>query len=453
MYHHFSSMLAVMLVVIAGVTVLIMLEMNSKADKDQEEKSGWFAVHRFLGYLFLVLFAVMLAYMVFSSGGFQADVSLTGPSMPAIVVALLLIPLIMIKVAIARRRSQISAKLILLGTAIFGLSFGLTAITAKYYALNGGGFKYAISKDGEKEVVSVEPGQSVMTRKCSKCHSLERIYTRASDDWMPTVRKMAELDYPNITSADVKQIVEYLNQHQERSVTINTAERARKLIASKCGICHSLDKVYGADMSGQRWSETVDDMIKIVSDPEYLSEKEKQDIVNFLSSRQPRGKLESRPADNSLLSTEELDDVRRLIAQKCSAGCHALDRVLAVKYETAEEWTETVNSMIEISGDPDYLSEKQKQQIIDFLSRRRQEAPGKNEDAARPKSSSADHPLVSRKCGSCHDLERVHQAEKTKTEWMETVSNMAENTGDPNYLSEQEKQDIITIISSWEVMK
>jgi mono/diheme cytochrome c family protein len=444
MYHHFSSMLAVLLVVIAGVTVLIMLEMNnSKADDDKDGKSGWFAVHRFLGYLFLVLFAIMLAYMVFSAGGLQTDMSLAGPSMPAIIVALLLIPLIMIKVAIARRRSHISTKLILLGTAIFGLSFGLTAITAKYYA-SAVDSQYLIPYSGENEQVIVEPGQNVMARKCSKCHSLERIYISAVSDWLPTVRKMAERDYPNITNADVKQIVEYLNQQKERSGS-DKAERARQLISSKCGICHSLDKVYGPDLNEHRWSEIINDMIRIVGDPDYLSEQEKQDIVSFLSSRPPR----------PVAPPTTPPPVEPLAAKKCgsSAGCHAFERVLRVQPKTEEEWTETVSSMIEITGDPNYLTNEEKQEIIKFLIRPQKEKPIKGEDAARPKSSSVDHPLVSRKCGHCHDLERVHQADKTKEEWADTVSNMAENSGDQNYLSEQEKQDIITIISSWEVMK
>ncbi len=448
-------MLAVLLVVIAGVTVLIMLyDMNSKADEDKDGKSGWLAAHRFLGYLFLSLFVVMLVYMVFSAGGLQADIPLSGPSMPAIVVALLLVPLIMIKVAIARRRSQISTKLVLLGTAIFGLSFGLTAITAKYYALNGNGFKYAFSNDGERELVSVEPGQIIMTRKCSKCHSLERVYTSTASDWLPTVRKMAELDYPNITSTDVKQIVGYLNQQQERRQINSEAERGRKLISSKCGVCHSLDKVFGADMNEQHWSETVSKMVKIVGDPAYLSEQEKQSIVKFLSSRQRWKEPRNGQTNGPPPAEPQIDEIRKLVAKKCSAGCHALDRVLGITDKTEEAWTETVNSMIEITGDPEYLSKEEKARIIEFLSRpQQQEKPNKNEDAVRPKSSSADHPLVSRKCGLCHDLERVHQAEKTKEEWKETVSSMAENTGDPNYLTEQEKQDIITIISSWEVLK
>ncbi|WP_417908540.1 hypothetical protein [Candidatus Electronema sp. PJ] len=443
-------MLAVLLIVIAGVTVLIMLEMNSKVHEEQE-KTGWIDTHRFLGYLFLVLFAFMLAFMVFKVGSFREDMPI-----PVTILALLLIPLIMIKVVIARQKTQISTKLILLGTAIFGLSFGLTGITAKYHASHGWDFpSLFLTNVGSKDMESVEPGQIIMSRKCNKCHSLERVYTTAVADWSPTVNKMAALDYPNITSSEVKEIVDYLNQQQARrkqQKLQSDTERGRKLVSSKCTHCHTLDRVFRADMNEQRWNETIDDMVKIMGIPDYLSAQDKRDIVSFLSHRREERRELWAGTENEQ-PIKATDGVRGLISQKCSAGCHALDRVLRTK-KTREEWAETISSMIEITGDTEYLSAKEKEQIINFLSLPPEQRGKKQEDAdAQPKSSRLDHPLVNSKCGGCHTLERVHQAEKSKEEWEKTVNSMAQGTGDPNYLSEQEKKDIVTIISSWEVVK
>ncbi|MGR0480958.1 MAG: hypothetical protein ACTFAL_06010 [Candidatus Electronema sp. V4] len=450
MYQQFSFMLAVLLVVIAGVTVLIMLEMNSSQQEPRSKSgSGCPFFQRVLGYLFLVLFAVLLACMVFRAGSLQEDM----PA-PVIILALLLVPLIMIKVVIARQQAQISTKLILLGTAIFGLSFGLTGMAAKYYAQNGDRLKSSLLlSDAEQNTVSMEPGQAIMSKKCSKCHSLERIYTASMTDWSPIVSRMANFDAPNISSTEVKHIAEYLNQLEEKKrqqLLDDKIKRGRKLISAKCSTCHSLDKIFIAEMNAQRWRETVDDMIKIVGEPSYMNDEEKEIIISFLSSRrQGRRELWADAESNGALSPQ-LDGVRKLISRKCSAGCHALERVLRSE-KSREAWTETVNSMVEMTGDPEYLSEPEKRQIIDFLSLPLDKRGGGA--TAPPPSAGLEHPLLKAKCQRCHSLQIVEQAEKSTDEWAQTVNKMAENSGDPNYLSEQEKQDIITIISSWEVMK
>ncbi len=428
-------MLAVLLVVIAGVTVLIMLEMNS-SPQEPGGRSGCPLFQRILGYLFLALFAALLACMVFQAGSLQENM----PA-PVMILALLLVPLVMIKVVIARQQARISTKLLLLGTAIFGLSFGLTGMAAKYYAQHGDRLKSGLLISGEEPNIDIEPGQAIMSKKCSKCHSLERIYTATMTDWSPIVSRMASNDASNISSAEVKHIAEYLNKLEDRKFE----KRARQLISAKCVICHALDKIFIAEKNAQRWREIVDRMIKIVGDPSYMNDEEKEVIIRFLSSRR-----QGRILDPPDIGADDLIGVRKLIARKCSAGCHALERVL-IPEKSREEWTETVNSMVEMTGDPEYLSEPEKQQIIDFLSLPLDER--RSGPAAEPPSARLEHPLLKAKCQHCHSLHVVEQAEKSTDEWAQTVSKMAENSGDPNYLSEQEKRDIITIISSWEVLQ
>ncbi|MCI5146863.1 MAG: hypothetical protein D3923_15395, partial [Candidatus Electrothrix sp. AR3] len=348
MQPQFSSMLATLLVVIAGVTVLIMLEMNGKM-KETQKKSVWVITHRILGYLFLILFAFMLVYMVIRAGSFHEE--LPAKAMLHIILALLLVPLIMIKVVIARRRAQLSTKLILLGMAIFGLSFGLTGITAGYYAFHRGDFKYTAFSGANKEILSIEHGQKIMNRKCSKCHSLERVYRTYKSDmaWAQTINKMATLDYPNITNSDLQQIVDYLSKQQEKRQVDADKEIGRNLVAQKCNICHGLDKVFGADLNKEEWNETINKMTKILGDPDFLSQHEQGSIIHFLTTRKRR-------SSDLQKDTTKMEAVRLLVARKCSVGCHALDRVLR-EAKNEVDWREPVNSMIEITGDPNFLSE------------------------------------------------------------------------------------------------
>jgi len=57
-----------------------------------------------------------------------------------------------------------------------------------------------------------------VTRKCSKCHSLERVYRafKSDESWAKTINKMALLDSPNITSFDVKQVLNFLRAQQKK---------------------------------------------------------------------------------------------------------------------------------------------------------------------------------------------------------------------------------------------
>lgn len=441
MHPQFSSVLATLLVVIGGVTVLIMLEMTGKV-RDTPRRKSWILVHRILGYLFLILFASLLVFMVIKAGGFQEE--LPARAMVHVILALLLVPLIMIKIVIARRHAQLSTKLIMLGLAIFGLSFGLTGITAGYYALHRFDYRYKMLSDIDDDILNVEIGQKITNRKCSKCHSLERVYQSYKSDvaWTHTIHKMAELDYPNITNFDVKHIVGYLVQQQEKRQGEEEEklrmEIGRSLVKKKCSLCHDLERIFGAKKNQQEWTETVNRMTQTSGDADYLSDQEAKDIVYFLTNIRKQLVLPPDPNPPNPIK------ITKLLEVKCSAGCHALDRVLRV-FKTEKEWVKTVNSMVEITGNPNFLTPQEKKDIVHFLSTRKPEDNSSDEKNNWGKL----HPLLENKCNVCHDLNRIQRVERNKEEWTDIVNSMVESTGDPNYLSTQEKDKIIDIISDW----
>ncbi|HIP38967.1 MAG TPA: hypothetical protein EYG88_06260 [Desulfocapsa sulfexigens] len=130
-----------------------------------------------------------------------------------------------------------------------------------------------------------------MSRKCSKCHSLERVYRAFKSDtiWAATINEMALLDSPNISTFDVKQVLNYLIEQQKIRKTkrvVSPEEGIGKtLVSSKCSICHNLDRIFGASKDREEWTSTVGRMIATMNDPDFLSEQEKAAIVTFLSSR------------------------------------------------------------------------------------------------------------------------------------------------------------------------
>ncbi len=442
MFDQFSTLLAVLLLVLAGVTVLIMLEMNNTRTSEKE-KGIWFIIQRVFGYVFLVLFAILLGYLLIKIGTIRDEIPTS--ILIYMALALILIPLVLIKVVIARRQAQVSTKLTLLGIALFGLAFGLTGLTA----LQGDGDILHGFLGKSYSISGGEHAQRIMNRKCGKCHSLERIYQTYKPDWSETVNRMAQFDYPNISNAEVRQIVQYLTEQQEKIQTLTETNAVRSLISRKCSICHNLDKIYKTKLNQKEWTDIVADMIKIMGDPNFLSLQEQEEIVQYLSSRQSDYIIGSRP------EIVNPDNPRALLELKCSAGCHDVARIERIK-KSREEWIETVYNMVEISGDPNFLTEQEMEEIVNFLSKDKKDKEDKDdteeEENTRPRSAGLDHPLVSNKCSGCHNLERVYQAGKSKEEWAMIVNSMASTSGDPNFLTDKERREIITIISTWEVI-
>jgi nitrate/TMAO reductase-like tetraheme cytochrome c subunit len=431
MFDQFSTLLAVLLLVLAGVTVLIMLEMNNTRTSEKE-KGIWFIIQRVFGYVFLVLFAILLGYLLIKIGSIRDEIPTSILIYTAL--ALILIPLVLIKVVIARRQARVSTKLTLLGIALFGLAFGLTGLTAL---------------QGKNEKYGGEHAQGIMSKKCSKCHSLERIYQTYKPDWNETVNRMAQFDYPNINNAEMRQIVQYLTEQQEKIQPFTETNAVRSLISRKCSICHNLDKIYKTKLNQKEWTDIVADMIRIMGDPNFLSLQEQEEIVQYLSSRQSVIIIESK--------TVNPDNPRALLELKCSAGCHDVARIERIK-KSREEWIETVYNMVEISGDPKFLTVQEMEDIVNFLSRdnkgqdQEQEQEVEDQDI-RPNSAKADHPLLITKCSGCHNLERIYRTGKSKEEWATLVNNMAYTSGYSNFLTDEERRDILNIISTLELVQ
>jgi len=286
-----ASLLAALYIALGAVTVFIMLEMTGRA-RDHSGKALWIHTHKIFGYLFVSLFVFMLLFMIRKLSGFQEELS--ARAVTHIVLALLLVPLVIVKILLVRRHPQLNNRLPLLGITIFSLSFALTGLTAGYYVLHRSNLTYTTLSALDNDVLDLDLGKSIVTRKCSKCHSLERVYRafKSDESWAKTINKMALLDSPNITSFDVKQVLNYLRVQQKtrQEKTNVSAEKiiGKTLVSQKCSICHDLDRVMGASKSSEEWTATVGRMVVTMDDPDFLTEQEKADIVTFLSLREKK---------------------------------------------------------------------------------------------------------------------------------------------------------------------
>jgi cytochrome c5 len=342
-----------------------------------------------------------VALLLNNAGGFDYQGIMSVWEAVHIILALLLFALVLIKLFLIKLHVQSSFRLILIGTLLFGFIFVLIGVTIGYYIFNPSESRSAAEIKMRWAPRSIASDQNLMGRKCSKCHSLERIFLSSKDekDWQQTVQRMAELDYPNISKTDVERITDYLIEEQRRrEKSTDRRKIGKNLVSRKCKICHDLGRVFSANKTAPEWEKTVDNMIEFLGVSNFLSTHQKNDIILFLSSRQG-SRIQSKLSSKAKMA-------EALVARKCSAGCHALDRVFRVK-KNPQQWRETIESMEAMTGDPDFLSKQEKDIIIDWLLRREQSfAQEKTMNSETPEDV---HTLISGRCRSCHDLEKLFQ--------------------------------------------
>jgi glycine betaine catabolism B len=122
-----SVSLGILFVAIAGTNVWLMLRASSTS-QTPKRRANFLRLHRLGGYLFISLFSVMFFYMNLRVLGTKHGLPLAITLHAAL--AFLLVPLLLVKVLIARHYKRYSGTLVALGMAIFIVSFLLVSITA-----------------------------------------------------------------------------------------------------------------------------------------------------------------------------------------------------------------------------------------------------------------------------------------------------------------------------------
>ncbi|CAK8718071.1 Quinohemoprotein amine dehydrogenase A, alpha subunit, heme binding [Candidatus Electrothrix laxa] len=147
----------------------------------------------------------------------------------------------------------------------------------------------------------------------------------------------------------------------EEDVAVLDENKGQKLVAQKCGKCHTLERVFKALKTDQGWTETVNRMISF--DSPNIREDQGKQILNYLINQQKRQRKLSFK-----VSGTQGEIGRNMVDQKCSF-CHGLDRIYMAD-KTTEEWVEVVGNMIGYSEQAEFMSPQEKESVIDFLSSR-----------------------------------------------------------------------------------
>src|SRR6266581_7400820 len=183
-----SVWLGITFVLVGAINVWLILQASARV-RDAKASTRLIAAHRIGGYLFIALFCVMGYFMVARLG----DVS--GGASPGTIIhltlAMVLSPLLFVKVLVARYYKSYYSVLLPIGLMIFVLSFVLIGITAGPSLAHHARMQTVslAAIDLPPADIDINMAASTMEKRCSKCHNLDRIAGAHKDarGWQSTV--------------------------------------------------------------------------------------------------------------------------------------------------------------------------------------------------------------------------------------------------------------------------
>lgn len=302
-----SVWLGITFVLVGALNVWLVLQASARV-RDAKASNRLIAAHRIGGYLFIGLFCVMGYFMLARLG--DAGGGASPGTMIHLTLAMVLSPLLFVKVLVARYYKSYYSLLLPIGLVIFVLSFVLIGITAgPTFAHRTRMQTVSLSAiDLPPAAIDMNLAAATMEKRCSKCHNLDRIVGSRKDarGWVATVGRMRALPDSGISEADSRIIVSYLVSQMAPKGTVDSAglEVARALVDQRCGRCHSLDRVYTTAETPQEWSATVSRMVSYAAGSTgAIQPGEDQQIVAYLSATQTPEAVKRRLAQVAATAT------------------------------------------------------------------------------------------------------------------------------------------------------
>jgi ferredoxin-NADP reductase len=295
-----SVWLGITFVLIGAINVWLILQASVRV-RAAKASNRLIAAHRIGGYLFIALFCVMGYFMVSRLGDAGSDAS--PGTIIHLTLAMILSPLLFVKVLVARYYKTYYSVLMPIGLVIFVLSFVLIGITAGPYLAHHARMQTVSLEtiDLPPAAIDINMAAATMEKRCSKCHNLDRIAGARKDarGWLATVNRMRMLPDSGISERDARIIVSYLASQMAPKGTVGSTglEVARALVDQRCGRCHTLDRVYKTAETPEEWSATVARMVSYaVGSAGAIQPGEDRQIIAYLSTTQTPDAVNQRKA-------------------------------------------------------------------------------------------------------------------------------------------------------------
>jgi ferredoxin-NADP reductase len=277
--------------------------------------------HRLGGYLFIALFCLMSYFMALRTTKLSDELSMR--ELIHVLVAMSLVPLLFVKVLIARYYKSYYSALTSLGVIIFCLAFILVALTAGPYLLRATPAKDvlpAVINAGSQQI-DLRNSEALMQKKCSRCHTLDRVIGARKDatGWSSTINRMRTLPGSHISEDDATAILGYLISADsiDSSTLRGELQVGKALVDGHCGRCHQLDRVYKSEFSPKQWQDTVTRMVGYARGTDgFFKPGEDQQIIRFLSKTQTPEAVAAGRLQRALINPESPDEPRNVSPEK-----------------------------------------------------------------------------------------------------------------------------------------
>src|SRR6266478_9446566 len=187
-----SAGLGLLLILIGAAAVWLIFDASTRS-RNPATRDRILHAHRIAGYLFIALFCFMTWFMLLRVKETSDELPLR--AMLHILIAMVLAPLLLVKVVIARYYKTFTAALVPLGLTIFTLGFVLIASSAGPYLLRRLTVKeislQTVNMGGAK--IDLQSSEALTQKRCSRCHNLDRVVGARKDarGWVATVTTCA----------------------------------------------------------------------------------------------------------------------------------------------------------------------------------------------------------------------------------------------------------------------
>src|SRR5437868_7567415 len=175
-----SAALGLVFVFAGGAAVWLIFAASTRT-RDQTARDRIIRAHRIAGYLFIGLFCLMCWFMLLRLRETSDELSLR--SMLHVLIAMTLVPLLVVKIVIARYYKSFTSALVPLGLTIFTLGFVLVTSTAAPYLFRRIAVKSISlrSVNAGADKLDLQSSEALMQRRCSRCHTLDRVVGARKD--------------------------------------------------------------------------------------------------------------------------------------------------------------------------------------------------------------------------------------------------------------------------------
>src|ERR1700681_4685873 len=184
-----------------AINVWLILQASARV-KDASASARLMSAHRIGGYLFIALFCVMAYFMVARLGDIAGGAS--PGTMIHLTLAMVLSPLLFVKVLVARYYKNYYSLLMPIGLVIFVLSFVLIGITAGPSLAHHARMQ-TVSLDTiglPAAAIDLNTAAATLEKRWCRCHTLDR-GARARQDargWVATGNRMRALPHSGISA-------------------------------------------------------------------------------------------------------------------------------------------------------------------------------------------------------------------------------------------------------------